>query len=219
MHFRNLQSEPRRDDSKENTIVRAHTGMPFMSDTTSEETYVHGKSFSGETIVKGEYEACTFEGCNLSNADLTDASFVDCEFRNCDLSLAALANTALRNVHFDYCKLLGLQFHTCNKFGLVVSYSHCVLNLSSFYGLNLKKTVFTECSLRETDFTAANLSAAVFAQCDLFGALFGNTILERTDFRTAVNYVIDPEQNRMKKARFSTSGIAGLLCKYNIDID
>jgi len=40
-----------------------------------------------------------------------------------------------------------------------------------------------------------------------------------TDFRTSVNYSLDPERNRIKKARFSLSGIAGLLDKYDIEID
>jgi len=42
---------------------------------------------------------------------------------------------------------------------------------------------------------------------------------ERTDFRTSFNYSIDPEKNRIRKARFSLIGIAGLLNKYDIDID
>jgi len=33
-----------------------------------------------------------------------------------------------------------------------------------------------------------------------------------------VNYSIDPEKNKIKKARFSTAGIAGLLDKYDIEI-
>ena len=42
------------------------------------------------------------------------------------------------------------------------------------------------------------------------------TILEKADFRTAKNYSIDPEQNRLKKAKFSLSGVVGLLRKYDI---
>jgi len=33
------------------------------------------------------------------------------------------------------------------------------------------------------------------------------------------NYSIDPELNKIKKARFSTQGIAGLLDKYDIEIE
>ena len=35
-------------------------------------------------------------------------------------------------------------------------------------------------------------------------------------FQTAYNYKIDPEINPMRKAKFSTQGIVGLLDKYDI---
>jgi hypothetical protein len=50
-------------------------------------------------------------------------------------------------------------------------------------------------------------------------AIFENTTIEKSDFRTSFNYLIDPEKNRIRKARFSITGIAGLLDKYDIDID
>jgi hypothetical protein len=34
-----------------------------------------------------------------------------------------------------------------------------------------------------------------------------------------MHYCIDPESNKIKKARFSMYGLAGLLSKYNIVID
>jgi uncharacterized protein YjbI with pentapeptide repeats len=73
--------------------------------------------------------------------------------------------------------------------------------------------------LQEVDFTESDLSGSAFDNCDLSGALFENTNLEKTDFRSAFNYTINPEINRMKKARFSLSGIVGLLGKYGIVIE
>jgi hypothetical protein len=43
--------------------------------------------------------------------------------------------------------------------------------------------------------------------------------LAAVDFSTAYNYTIDPEFNPMKKAKFSTQGIPGLLQKYDIKIE
>jgi hypothetical protein len=43
--------------------------------------------------------------------------------------------------------------------------------------------------------------------------------LEKVDFRTAVNYAFDPNSNKIKKAKFSLMGLAGLLSKYDIDIE
>ena len=78
---------------------------------------------------------------------------------------------------------------------------------------------FRDLILQDADFTESDLSSSVFENCDLAGALFENSILEKADFRTSINYTIDPEKNIMKKARFSLSGLPGLLAKYNIDID
>jgi hypothetical protein len=43
--------------------------------------------------------------------------------------------------------------------------------------------------------------------------------LEKADFRTAFNYSINPETNRIKKAKFSKEGLNGLLDKYDIEIE
>jgi uncharacterized protein YjbI with pentapeptide repeats len=75
------------------------------------------------------------------------------------------------------------------------------------------------CTLHEVDFTEADLSASTFDNCDLLNASFDKTILEKADFRTSYNYIIDPENNRIKKAKFSRNGIAGLLNKYDIEIE
>ena len=37
--------------------------------------------------------------------------------------------------------------------------------------------------------------------------------------RTAYNYAIQPDSNRIKKARFSLQGVRGLLEKYDIVIE
>ncbi|MEI9959311.1 MAG: pentapeptide repeat-containing protein [Ferruginibacter sp.] len=73
--------------------------------------------------------------------------------------------------------------------------------------------------MQEVDFTGCDLTEANFDNCDLTNAHFENTILEKADFRTAINFIIDPEINKIKKAKFPLSGIAGLLNKYDIAID
>jgi uncharacterized protein YjbI with pentapeptide repeats len=114
---------------------------------------------------------------------------------------------------------MGVHFENCNTFLLSVHFDHCTLNLSSFYKLSLKRSSFKDCALQEVDFTEADLSGRSFDNCDLTGAIFESSNLEKADFRAAVNYTIDPEINRMKKARFSMPGVAGLLGKYGVEID
>ncbi len=73
--------------------------------------------------------------------------------------------------------------------------------------------------MQETDFAEADLTSSMFDKCNLERATFDQTILEKADFRTSYNYSIDPEINRVKKARFSILGVAGLLEKYDIEIE
>lgn len=178
-----------------------------------------GNDYSENFLQKGDYENCKFISCLFANSDLSDINFSDCEFENCDLSLVKLANTSLRGVNFKNCKLLGLHFEDCNKFLFAPNFDACHLNLSTFYRLVLKKTIFKDCSLREVDFVESDLQSSVFDNCDLLGAIFENTILEKADFRNSFNFSIDPEKNRIKKAKFSLTGIIGLLDKYDIEVE
>ncbi len=175
--------------------------------------------FTINNLPKDEYENCRFVNCNFYSGDLLNVTFRECSFESCDFSLASLKNTALNDVHFIGCKLVGVQFDDCNPFLFSVDFENCVLKLAVFYKIKLKKTRFKNCNLQETDFTEADLTSAVFDNCDMQRAIFQKTMLEKTDFRTSFNYSMDPEMNRIKKARFSRMGIAGLLDKYNIDIE
>lgn len=83
----------------------------------------------------------------------------------------------------------------------------------------IRKTAFRNSQLQESDFAEADLTGAVFDNCDLTRAIFDQTVLEKTDFRTSYNYSIDPEINRIKRAKFSILGVSGLLDKYDIEIE
>jgi uncharacterized protein YjbI with pentapeptide repeats len=93
------------------------------------------------------------------------------------------------------------------------------LNFSSFYQLKIHSTHFINCNLEEVDFVSAELKDASFEGCNLNGAVFENTLLENADLRTAANYMIDPEINRIRNAKFSMYGLPGLLFKYHIEIE
>jgi uncharacterized protein YjbI with pentapeptide repeats len=99
---------------------------------------------------------------------------------------------------------------------LSFSFDNCTLDHSSFYKRKIQKTSFKDSQLHETDFTKCDLSGSVFDNCDLERTVFINSIIEETDFRTSYNYTIDPEMNKIKKAKFSRDGAAGLLSKYDI---
>jgi fluoroquinolone resistance protein len=74
--------------------------------------------------------------------------------------------------------------------------------------------------LDEVDFTAAaDLFLATFTHCDLSRATFSNTNLIGADFRSSEHLSLDPEANRIRKARFDRQNVLGLLDKYDIRID
>jgi len=186
--------------------------------------YFEDKDFDGidcseKELIKGNYENCTFNNCIFSNSDLSDIKFVECEFKNCDLSIAKISNTAFRDTKFITCKLLGLHFENCNKFLFSIDFKDCQLNLSSFYKLNLKNIKFKDCSLKEVDFSESDLTNIIFSNCDLSEARFENTILNKADFRLSYNFTIDPQINQIRKAKFSASGIMGLLSSYDIEVE
>lgn len=189
------------------------------NNTFFEDQSFQAIDYTGEKLNKAEYENCSFVNCVFSTTDISNLSFTDCVFENCDLSNAKLKNAAFRDVKFKESKLVGLHFQNCSEFLFSVEFTNCQLNLSSFYKRNLKRAKFKNCALHEVDFTEADLMASIFDNCDLAGAIFENTNLQQVDFRTSFNYSIDPELNRIKKAKFSRSEVVGLLNKYNIEIE
>jgi fluoroquinolone resistance protein len=184
------------------------------------EIYSTDKNYDqNHLLLKGEYERCTFKNINLVNSDLTNYRFIDCIFIECDLSLAKIYKTTFRDIVFKNCKMLGLRFDTCNALGLSFSFEGCQLNHSSFYKTKIKRMAFADSQLIETDFSEADLTSVRFENSNLEGAMFDRTILETADLRSSYNYSIDPEFNRIKGAKFSITGVAGLLDKYNIVIE
>src|SRR5688572_17941977 len=108
--------------------------------------------FAANPLSAGDYENCEFVSCDLSNADLTGFRFLDCHFTASNLSMAKLVKTVIQGAVFKDCKLLGMNFSTCNQFGLSFSFQSCQLDHCSFFTTNIKKTKFTNCRLHGTDF-------------------------------------------------------------------
>ena len=170
-------------------------------------------------IGHSEFEEFRFVGCDFSDADLSGRRFSNCLFERCNLSSARLAGTALQNVAFDECKLLGLQFMACRDMLFGVHFDQCQLRYASFAGRKMPATRFVGCTLEETDFADADLSGAVFEDCRLAGAVFQNTQLTGADFTTATGFILDPERNQLRNARFTLHGLLGVVAKYELVVD
>lgn len=185
--------------------------------------FVENKEFVNQdyrlkSLPRKEYDNCSFRNCSFAGSNLSEYVFSDCLFDNCDLSNCLLHNTAFKDVKFTNSKLLGLHFEDCNPFLLEFLFQNTVLNYASFYKLKIKKTKFISCSLSDVDFIEADLTGSNFDNCDMSGAQFERTVLEKCDFYSSFNYVIDPSINKIKKAKFSVQGAIGLLANYDIDI-
>jgi uncharacterized protein YjbI with pentapeptide repeats len=79
--------------------------------------------------------------------------------------------------------------------------------------------LFKNSKVVEADYTECDLKNSSFKGCDLQRTIFNNTNLEGVDFRTSFNFSIDPASNRIKGAKFSLAGLAGLLDKFDIEIE
>lgn len=175
-------------------------------------------NYAEKRLANREFIKCEFTDCDFSKSDLRENDFVECHFKQCNFSMALLEGAGLRDVVFTSCKILGVDFTRCNKFMFSFEFNECYLDYCTFAYTKLKKTQFSGCSLKEVDFSNTDLTESVFKKCDLSGTRFSNTILEKVDFRTAQNFSIDPDANKMKKAKFSALDLVGLLQKYNLDI-
>lgn len=183
--------------------------------------YIEDQTFKGidvETLRKAEYEYCTFINCDFGNYNLSGFKFIECDFDGCNFSNANLVDTAFKQVTFTECKMLGLLFDKCDLFNLEMKFENTMLSHSSFYKLNLKRTVFNTCNLTAVDFSEANLSDAYFDGSDLSGAIFQNSNLQGADFRGAENFTIHPEENTIKGSKFLKSNLEGLLRHYKIKL-
>ncbi|MCB2378592.1 pentapeptide repeat-containing protein [Hymenobacter sp. BT635] len=166
-----------------------------------------------------EFEQCHFVGCDFSGAPLGQLRFTDCLFERCNLSSASLAGTGLQNVTFTDCKLAGLQFAAARDFLFEVRFNGCQLHYTSFFGKKMRGTRFVGCSLTDADFTSADLTEAAFQDCTLAGVVFRNTQLTGADFTTASQFTIDPDGNTLTKARFTLTGLLGLVSKYGVIVE
>lgn len=170
-----------------------------------------------ETITEVEFCDCTFNNCKFFKAIFFDCRFENCVFQNCDLGSISIKHTAFNDVLFIESKLTGLQWPDAG-IPLNVNFRKCLLNYSSFIGVNLKNAELVDCQLNEVDFTETNLAKANCSFSDFSGARFINTNLEYTDLSDASNYAIHPDGNKLRKTIFSLPEAMSLLDVYDIVI-
>jgi uncharacterized protein YjbI with pentapeptide repeats len=113
---------------------------------------------------------------------------------------------------------VGAEFFKCVRTFFSASFKNCLLSYCNFSDLNLKNTHFDGSKIQESFFSNTVLIGADFTDADLSGTLFHNCDLCKADFSTAVRYSIDPQTNKIKKAKFSLPEAVGLLQGFEIII-
>jgi fluoroquinolone resistance protein len=197
--------------------------MKLSSHQSFEEQVFNHVEDSGSLIEQSDFLSCRFQRCDLGQAQLKSCTFRECLFEDCGLEMMRVENCVFKNTQFERSKMLGIDW-TLASWGRreiaqlikTINFKDCVLNYSSFMGLNLNGIQFLNCSLLEVDFSEASLLKADFSGSDLQRAIFRATDLREADFRKARNYSISPQLNNITRARFSLPEAMALL--YAMDV-
>jgi fluoroquinolone resistance protein len=192
------------------------TDIPALSGGDFAEQRFESLDLKAAVVEGAQFEDCTFTKSHLAGASFKRCRFVGCTFEHSDLSNVSLTGSSFRDVTFRDCKLVGVNW--ANAAGIThLNYERCVLSYANFAGIDLRKSFMLDCVAREADFADANLSEANFQGTDFSGARFTKTNLVKADLRRATNYAIRPDDNKIKKAKFSLPEATLLL--YGLDID
>lgn len=78
---------------------------------------------------------------------------------------------------------------------------------------------FRQKKVRSTNFELCKFIGCDFSATDLKDSRFDFSNLDRRNFREAVNYAVNPLENSVEAASFSTPDVLGLLSPFKIKID
>lgn len=188
----------------------------MTSSPTHEGQTIKSQDFSKKSLEGHVYTSCIFHACDFSESILRNAKFCFCIFTNCNFSLPKLEGCRFQDAQFIECKIVGMEFFKCEKMFFSVSFKKSTLQYCNFSDLNMKNTSFTGSILKEAHFTNTILSGADFSETDLSGTLFHMCDLCKADFSNASRYDINPQTNKIKKAKFSMPEAIGLLRGFDI---
>ncbi len=179
-----------------------------------EQQYLLSMEFQNEY-----FESQIFKDIDLSDVSFKNSKFIDCAFENCNLSNVDLDNTRFQDIKFKNCKVLGLDLSKCNDFILSFGFEDSFISLSVFSYLNLENTNFSNCQIYDCDFVSTNLTKTNFENSDLKNSHFQNANLSFASFKNARNYDIDPNNNFLRKTKFSVPEVISLLNVYDIELE
>lgn len=170
-----------------------------------------------------EFVQCQFRGCDFAAATLVGCRFIDCDFYDCNFNVVRFERCTMRCCQFQGCNVTGVNWTRLDwrsvNLAAPLSFIQCDLSYSVFQRLALPQLLLHECIVHEVDFSECDLTAADFHSSDLAGAFFRHTKLDKCNFQQAYNFAIDPTQNSVTAARFSSPEVLNLLAAFRIKVD
>lgn len=198
--------------------------MGAFADTFYEDQTFKGMVLENDEVREITFQDCTFENCSFKETTVRSCKFSHCSFKNCDLSLMKVDGSTFKDTNFEDSKVIGVNWVKASwgrkeivHLIQTIDFRRCVLNYSTFMGLDLEKMTLRKCIARDVDFSEANLKGADCRFTDFENSQFRHTDLSGVDFCGATNYFIQPHLNTIKQARFSLPEAMSLL--YNLDIE
>jgi len=198
-----------------------------MSKLVSKEKEFYNQVFNDEacselSLIDIVFDSCEFITCDFSNAIFRNCEFIDCSFVKCNLNSILLNNSKFSDVVFSECKMLGVDWTKAYwrdlALGSALKFNECMINSSSFYGLNQTEITIKGCRAHDVDFREADFSKANFKDSDLSNSIFSNTNLTSAKFAGAINYDININRNKVEKAEFSRHEAVRLLDTLGINL-
>lgn len=176
-----------------------------------------GMEFSGSVLKDTEFTDCSFDKMNFEKTAFKYVRFENCTFSKCNLSLIKITACRFIDCKFNGCKMIGINWQEAEA-PVEITMESCKLDYSIFYGLDLRRIEIRDSFAKEVNFENADLSKGKFNGTDFSLSKFKNTNLSFSDFREASNYDINPEFNKIKKAKFSMPEAMTLLQCFDIEI-
>lgn len=173
--------------------------------------------FSNSVLKDTEFTDCSFDKMNFEKTAFKYVRFENCTFSNCNLSLIKITACRFIDCRFTACKMIGINWQEAEA-PVEIMMEGCKLDYSIFYGLDLRRIEIRDSFATEVNFENADLSKGKFNGTDFSLSKFKNSNLSFSDFREATNYDINPEFNRIKKAKFSMPEAMTLLQCFDIEI-
>lgn len=188
----------------------------LAEDSFEHETFV-GVDMQGLDCSRKEFEGCTFKNAKLPESRWMGAVLEDCTFELCDLANMVPRGLTARDVRFNECKLLGVDWTGIGT-APRVAFEACNLRYSIFANVDLRRTAFFRSVITEGTFVAVDLTESDFDGSDLTGTTFSECVLRKTDFTRARGLLVDPAKNRVKDVRVSIESAVLLAASFGMRV-